>query len=69
MTYSINDVAAAVVSVILVLGAIVLAVLGRTIPSEVATGLGAALTWLYVRSTQLVERHNGLHAPPPVDDA
>lgn len=52
---SIQDFAASVVAVSLVLGVIILSILQDPIPSEIATSLGAAITWLFVRSTQQAE--------------
>jgi len=53
---SIQDFAASVVAVALVLGVIGLGLLDRQIPSELSTSLGAAITWLFVRSTQQAEQ-------------
>jgi len=50
-----NDVAPALVAVLLVLGVLVLAVLGKPIPPELSTSLGAAVSWLFVRSAQSAE--------------
>ncbi len=54
---SIQDFAASIVAVALVVGVILLSVLQDPIPSEIATSLGAAITWLFVRSTQQAEQH------------
>jgi len=54
---TIQDFAASTVAVALVLGVIILGILERPIPSEIATSLGAAITWLFVRSTQQAAQH------------
>jgi len=53
----VQDLAASIVSISLVLGVIALAAMQVPIPSEMATSLGAAITWLFVRSTQQAEQH------------
>jgi len=55
--YVLPDVAASIAAVILVIGVVILGALERPVPSEVSTSLGAAITWLFVRSTQQAERH------------
>lgn len=69
-----TDYAPAVVAVLLVLGCIVLAVLERPIPAELSTSLGAAVSWLFVRSAQSAEHRqanrtadNGKKADPRHD--
>jgi len=52
---TIQDFAASVVAVSLVLGSIILGILQRPVPPEMSTSLGAAITWLFVRSTQQAE--------------
>lgn len=52
-----QDLAASLVAVSLALGVILLGALERPIPSEVSTSLGAAITWLFVRSTQQAEQY------------
>jgi len=52
----VQDLAASIVAISLVLGVIALAAMQVPIPSEMATSLGAAITWLFVRSTQQAER-------------
>ena len=51
MKISAQDIAAAVVSTVITLGIIALAWKGQTPPPELSTAYGAAMTWLYVRST------------------
>jgi hypothetical protein len=50
-----QDAAAMVVAVVLALGVVGLAFLGRPIPAELSTSLGAAITWLFVRTAQRAE--------------
>jgi len=52
-----QDLAASLVAVALAFGVILLGALERPIPSEVSTSLGAAITWLFVRSTQQAEQY------------
>lgn len=52
----VQDLAASIVAISLVGGVILLAAMSLPIPSEMATSLGAAITWLFVRSTQQAER-------------
>jgi len=53
----VQDLAASIVAVALVGGVILIGVLEKPIPSEMATSLGAAITWLFVRSTQQAEQN------------
>jgi len=46
-----SDWAAPLVALLLVGGTVGLAMLGKDIPSEISIGDGAAVTWLFVRST------------------
>lgn len=50
MKASTQDTAAAIVSIIIVIGVVVLAVVGRQVPDGLDTALGASMTWLYVRT-------------------
>ena len=55
-----QDLAAAIVAGVLVLGILGLALLDRRIPAELSTALGSATTWLFVRSVTHAEaRRNG----------
>jgi len=50
-----QDVAATVVSVVIVIGIVALALLGKEIPPELSTAEGISLTWVFVRSAQQAE--------------
>lgn len=50
MKASTQDTAAAIVSIIIVVGVVILAGIGRPVPDGLDTALGAAMTWLYVRT-------------------
>lgn len=65
---TVQDLAAAVVSVTLVVGIVVLKLAGKEVPSELAAALGASITWLFVRSSQEAQ---AIHYPPEfyLDDA
>jgi len=52
-----QDLAATVVSIVLVLAVVALAIQEKAVPSELGTALGAAITWLFVRSAQQAERN------------
>jgi len=52
MRLSAADVAAMMVSIILTVGVVLLSVLEIDIPAEMSGPLGAATTWLFVRSVQ-----------------
>lgn len=68
MHYTPQDAAALIVSLVLVLGLVGLAALGKQIPAEIATANGAAITWLFVRSAQVAEQHkeaDGKSGTPP----
>jgi len=54
MKYDIHDQAAAIVSILIVLGVVVLSVLSRPVPSGLELALGSSITWLYVRSAAAV---------------
>jgi len=49
---NVQDYAAASVAIVLTVGTVVLGYAERPIPSEMSTSLGAAITWLFVRSVQ-----------------
>jgi len=59
MPYSLQDATAALVSVVIILGVVVLAVLERPIPPELGPPLGGAVTWLFIRSAQTTGKVNG----------
>jgi len=62
MKYSLQDLAATLVSLLLSGGIIALAVLQLEIPEGLWGAEGAVITWLFVRSTQAaVMSHNGHH--------
>jgi len=48
---TVNDVAAAIVAVILAVGLVILAVLAAPIPDALSMATGSATTWLFLRST------------------
>lgn len=52
-----QDLAATVVSILLVLAVVMLSITEKPVPSELGTALGAAITWLFVRSAQQAERN------------
>jgi len=52
--YSPQDTAAAVVSIVIVLGVVVLSAISKPVPSGLEIALGSAITWLYVRSAAAV---------------
>lgn len=56
--FSLQDGAAAVVAVVTVCGLIVLSALELTVPDALNTAVGAALTWLFVRSAQVAESNH-----------
>lgn len=56
-TLSPQDLAATVVSILLVLAVVMLSLTEKPVPSELGTALGAAITWLFVRSAQQAERN------------
>lgn len=51
-----QDIAATVVAVVLTVGVTILGFYEKPIPGEMGSGLGAAITWLFVRSAQQAER-------------
>jgi len=51
-----QDYSAAIVSITVVLGVVLLAVIGRAVPDVLNTALGASLTWLYVRTAHEMGR-------------
>jgi len=62
--WPVQDVTAAMVALLLVAAVSGLALLDRPIPSELSVALGSAVTWLFVRSTQVAEQAtNGRSAP------
>jgi len=62
MNYTLQDLAAALVSITIVSSITILAFYERVIPDGLMAGLGAAITWLFVRSAQAaVQTHNGHH--------
>jgi len=52
---SVQEIAAAVTAILLVLTISVCAVLVREVPNEVAAALGAAITWLFTSAVQRAE--------------
>ena len=52
MKISPQDAAAALVALVITIGIIALAWKGATPPPELSLAYGAAITWLFVRSTQ-----------------
>jgi len=50
-----QDLAAILVAVVLAVGVVGLAFAGREVPAEISTSLGAAITWLFVRTAQRAE--------------
>jgi len=58
MRYSLQDVAAALVSVIVAASLLVHAFKEVAIPSELHLLIGASITWLYMRSTQAAVMNN-----------
>jgi len=52
-----QDIAAAIVAILVIAGEVALSLLRIPIPSELGTAQGAVLTWLFMRSAQQVEAH------------
>lgn len=48
-----QDVAAAIVAIILTAGVVVLAIKSQDVPGAYATALGNAISWLFIRSIQI----------------
>jgi len=64
--HTLQDLAASIVAVTLVVAVSVLGVLERPVPDAISTGLGAAITWLFMRSAQqaeasLADNHDRAH--------
>jgi len=57
--WTLQDAAAALVSIILAVAVAALSLLSIEIPSALATGMGAAISWLFIRSAQAA---NGVKA-------
>jgi len=53
--HSLQDLAAAAATLILIIGLIVLSLLRIEIPDAMNTAIGSATTWLFIRSTQAAE--------------
>jgi len=53
----VQDIAAAIVAIVVIAGEVALAMLHIEIPSELGTAQGAVLTWLFMRSAQQTEAH------------
>jgi len=60
-TFSLQDVAASLVSVIIVIALSAHALTGAPVPAELSAFTGASITWLFVRSAQVAERSSSNH--------
>jgi len=56
--HSLQDIAAALTTVILILGLVALSFLEKEIPDAMNGALGASTTWLFIRSAAAAERYN-----------
>jgi len=62
MKYSLQDLAATIVSIVIVCAIAVLAAFDKVVPDALMTGMGSAITWLFIRSAVTGERsENGHH--------
>jgi len=56
--YTLQDIAAAISTTVLILGLIALSLLEKEVPDAMNGALGASTTWLFIRSAAAAERHN-----------
>jgi len=57
MRENLQDDAAALVSIIVVVGVVLLSVIGRPVPDGLSSALGASMTWLFVRTAHTIGTH------------
>lgn len=62
MKFTLQDLTAAIVAIVLCVGSVALAILQRPFPPELNVALGSALTWVFVRSMAGSSAPKG---PPP----
>jgi len=56
--YSLQDIAAALTTIILIIGLVALGFWEKEVPDAMNGALGASTTWVFIRSAAAAERHH-----------